>query len=268
MLDRTLELAKLMGMVLTDGGISCGGGKFRLHFTTTSPVLEESFRSMATRILKRKITVDRSHGAVKQIVWVHDIRDMFDELSPSFRTQACDSFPISPCLKGLPIHSEHIVEGDKIFPPTKIPDFVFEDKEKAREFLKLAFSCDGGVTLCVAKSKSGFRLDRKIRLFCEHPTLKRQHAELLKKFDLKPQIISDGIRLSGKVDIKKFSEEIDFLKGVKVVRKGLWRGIEKSKLLELCVQSFDLPEIFRLKTKEEIVSFLKELASGTERVSI
>jgi len=268
MLERTKELAELSGMLLTDGGVTCVSGKWRVHFTTTSDILEGRFKELVIKVLNRHPSKASTHSGTQQNASINKIINELHELSPTFRTKPCNHFPICPKLRGKHFQPCSICNPIKInnemFPPAKIPEFIFNDKHGAIDFLRAAFTCDGSIILSVAKSKNGFRLDRKVVLSCEHPQLKEQHAQFLVQLGFKPKIRKDCIVLGGKENIVKFQKEIGFIDGVRIIRNGRWGGMEKSKLLKLCVKSFDMPEIFELKSVEEIFSFLKNLLLGQE----
>lgn len=248
------ELAKLIGMILTDGGID---RKWRMHFTTTSPILEEEFRKFTKQILDRPAIKERCHDAVRLVTRVTKLKDYFEKLSPVWRHQACTSFPYARCIKDSSFHKFHILKEDKKFPLVVIPDFILEDKVCSAEFLKYAFTCDGTVTFAVAKSKYGFRLHRKVKIACEHPLLKQQYSEILKSFGIDSYIEKDGIGITGRERIELFFKQIGFVKGVVILGKKVWGGIEKYKLLQLCVKSYEMNEVFELTSKEEIIDYLK-----------
>ncbi len=257
MLEDRPHSARLIGALLTDGGISFISGKiWRIHFTSTSPTLTEIFRKDALRILDRKTSKQIRNNAVIQKSPINKLIKEFYRLSPSWRTQPCNSFPICPCQRGFKIHENHIKLNGRLFPPTKIPDFIFEDNSKAKEFLKIAFTCDGSVLLWVGKAEYGFRIDRRVELSCYHPLLKEQYAVLLNKFGIKTKIRWDKVVISKRENLEKFYKNIGFVKGVKITSNGRWGGVEKAELLKLCIKSFKMSNIFKLNSVQEIYKFL------------
>jgi len=264
-----LKTAELVGLLLTDGGVTCVNGNWKVHFTNTSDALNQKFQELVQELLHCHVSRENKSGAVIQRASVNKFIDKLFKLSPSFRTSPCSSFPVcsklrgkdsKPCKVCRPCVTE---EGEK-FPPASIPKFLFHNKQAALSFLRCAFSCDGSVILSVGRTKKGFRLQREVRLFCKHPCLLNQFKVLLKKLGFHPKISVNTIIIRGRQELTKFFREIGFVRGAKITRNEIWGGFEKFKLLELCVKSFEMPEVFRFKSKEEIIQFFRNLLLGLE----
>lgn len=113
------------------------------------------------------------------------------------------------------------------------------------QFLRVAFSCDGGINLYVAKNRYRF-LIRNAYLACQHPVLRKQYFELLKKLDIKSKILEkdDSIRIQGRESLEKFAKTVGFMSGVKITQNSAyWQGFEKQKVLELAVASYGNPKV-------------------------
>ena len=257
-----LKMAELVGLLLTDGGVSRISGSWRVHFTSTSPVLNQKFKNLVAELLNRHVTEEKRNNATIQRASINRVADKLFNFSPSFRTLGCESSPVCPRIRGKTSGSCTICKPilnkkNEKFPPTRIPKFLFHNEKAAIRFCRCAFSCDGSVILWVGKTRNGFRLQREVRLFCKHPQLLCQHKKLLEKLGFNPKSSNDTIVIRGKTELTRFFKKIGFVKGVKITRNEIWGGFEKSKLLELCVKSFEMSQIFKLKSKTKIINFLK-----------
>ncbi len=118
----------------------------------------------------------------------------------------------------------------------------------AADFLKAAFSCDGGVNLYVARRKgtSGGTqwLIRGVYLACAHPQLRREYCELLHALGITARnVAGDGkVKIETEKDIRTFQKKIGFIDGVHITHTSkFWPSIEKQKLLKRLIQSYDSP---------------------------
>lgn len=133
--------------------------------------------------------------------------------------------------------------GNK-YPPASLPVALCNDPKTIRQFLKVAFSCDGGINLYVARGKYKF-LIRNVYLACQHPVLRQQYFELLKKLGIVGKILEKDelIRIQGKGSLEKFAQEVGFMSGVKITQNSAyWQGFEKQKVLGLAVASYGNPQ--------------------------
>ncbi|MBI3020219.1 MAG: LAGLIDADG family homing endonuclease [Parcubacteria group bacterium] len=119
----------------------------------------------------------------------------------------------------------------------------------ASDFLRAAFSCDGGVNLYVARRKSFSGktkwLIRGVYLACAHPVLRLQYQMLLKAFGIKSRnVVRDGkIKIETEKDIRIFYQRIGFLKGVHITHfSKFWPNVEKQVLLRRLMQSYESPK--------------------------
>ncbi len=132
--------------------------------------------------------------------------------------------------------------GNK-YPPASLPETLKNDSKTICQFLKVAFSCDGGINLYVARSRYKF-LIRNVYLACQHPILRKQYFEFLKKLNIASKILEKDelIRIQGKESLKRFASLVGFMSGVKITQNSAyWQGFEKQKLLELAVSSYGNP---------------------------
>lgn len=219
--NRETLMARLIGLLLTDGGLSVISKRRRLHFTSNSEELMREFRYLTKKLFNLSTKPRIRNGAFHIDVWIsRKTRDELFSYSPTYRKLAYDK-----------------VSGN--YPEAKIPEFIFNDIKLAREFLKYVFTADGSVIFNIGKARYGFRFDRCVKLYCEHPNLRKQYFQLLKKLGYKPAIWKDSIILRKPENMIKFCNEINFVENVKISGNGLWKGFNKSDLLKFCVESYN-----------------------------
>ena len=254
-LEPSLDLGILVGLLLTDGSVChTKSGHWRIKFMSKSEELHKLFTSLTSRVFD----VDKFHewsdskSGVKQIVI--ESKEIFDKLTS-----------IVPTFRTLPI------EGQET--QARIPEFIFQlTKDQKAEILRVMFSTDGFVSLVprwVKKDKC-WRIDFEVTLRSKHSVIKQQVGQLLEEFGIKPIIDDTGVQIFKKSEIKTFSEEIGFVKCVKISKKSkMWEGFDKTQILDLTLKSFDLKrkDLQHFKTREEIISFLKSFLAPVKVAS-
>lgn len=134
--------------------------------------------------------------------------------------------------------------GRSFYPSASLP-VKLQNPSIVRQFLKLAFSCDGGINLYVVRKKYTW-LIRNVYLSCQHPVLLKQYFNLLKKIGIQSKILwkDELIRIQGRKDLEKFANEIGFLDGVKITQHSTyWQGFEKQRILQRAIASYGNPKI-------------------------
>ena len=238
--QREKRLARLIGLLLTDGSLSQikKTKVWRISFSSNSAELAAEFRTLIFDLFGINAKINRHNGALE--IRHTLLRRFAEELllySPTYRT----------------------LEKNGNETEAKIPDFINQNADLAREFLKYAFTGDGTVAFQIGKAKYGYRFDRNIRIFCEHSGLRRQYFKLLKNLGYTPTMLKDGVLLRKPENLKKFSEEIGFVEGVKISGSGLWKGITKSQLLKFTANSYGLKPKASGNTKNDIHANLVSL---------
>ncbi len=238
-IEREILLARLVGLLLTDGGLSLiSGKKWRIHFTSNSVDFVKEFESLMMQLFNLKVAKEYRNGAWKAQAWIsRKVKDELIGYSPSYRTLSKDGKETE----------------------AKIPDFIRNNSILAKEFLKYAFTGDGTIIFNIGKARYGFRFDRCVKLYCEHNNLRRQYFELLKKLGYKPTMLKDAVLLRRPENVIKFSEEIGFVEGVKISGSGLWKDITKASLLRFAAKSYNLKPKELGKTKSDIHANLVSL---------
>ena len=246
---RELLLSRLLGMLLTDGGLALISGKqWRIYFSSNSRQFVGEFSYVVGALFGINLHLTKHNGAIECRAWVRkQIKEELLSLSPSYRKMAFD-------------------KNKSVYPECIIPDFIWGDKRLANEFLRYAFTGDGSVVLHVGKTRYGFRLCREVRIACEHPVLRGQYLKMLKSLGYSPRTTKHEVVINGQPDMEKFLDEIGFVDGVSISGQSFWKGITKNDLLGLCLESFNYTPSSLGKSREEIKNRLRSLLSLWETI--
>ena len=235
------HLATLIGLLLTDGGVSkMSKNRFEIFLASNSEGLRNKFESS----MQICFDVDRFYTingeTVCKIRAIEEVAGLeLLKLSPTFRTRPCDVYPTCPKKTGnaeraIP-HKCNSLNG---YPPTRVPDFIMEGSvEIKRESLKAAISADGGVEFHTL-SKGIKYLQRRLLLRCHNPNLIKQWRILFEDCGFEVTETKNEIRITGVKQFLKFRAEIGFLDNVKVERSKNWNGFEKNEILDKMIDSF------------------------------
>lgn len=226
------DTAKLIGLLYTDGCLSSKGkSSWRFYFSNKSERLVAIFRecmmqcfALPSSRVRLGITND---GLYRAIVDSKQSGDTFTQRFGTFRTLAFANGKL---------------------PEAHLPVQELLQHNVAPDFLRIAFSCDGGVSLYVAR-RAGARggtnwLIRGVYLACAHPTLRRDYQMLLKALGIKSRnVTGDGkIKIETEKDIRMFYTLVGFVKGVHITHTSrFWPNVEKQTLLERLIQSYERP---------------------------
>jgi len=229
----TNEEALLLGILFTDGCVSKKSKNcWRFYLSNTSLEIIRTFRqsmidvfgldSRRVRISEKEVNNKPFYKAVVDSAYCGWL---LTSKYGTFRTLA---------YRGR--------DGRKIYPPTKLPFTSNTKISVLSQFLKAAFSCDGGINLYVGRSKTGYRfLIRNLYLSCDHPQLQIDYQKLLSFFEIGSKILPrDGkVLVRGKRNLQKFRRKVGFLEGVKITQKStFWHNWEKNKVLDLALSSY------------------------------
>ena len=235
--ERQVFMARLAGLLLTDGGLSQIGGKWRIHFTSNSRAFLQEFDSIVMQLFRLKTAREYRNGAWKAQAWVsRKVKEELLSYSPTYRTL-----------------NKNGKETE-----ARIPDFIY-NPELAKQFLKYAFTSDGTVIFNIGRTRYGFRFDRCVKLYCEHNSLRKQYYELLRKLNYETILLKDAVLIRKQKNLARFAQEIGFVEGVVISGKGLWTGIPKSQLLRFIINSYGLKPSELGKTKSDIHTNLIKL---------
>ena len=220
--------ATLIGLLFTDGCLSPKGkNSWRFYFSNKSEKLISVFRECMMQVFALPQSRVRlgftKDGLYRAIVDSKEFGELFTQRFGTFRTL---NYPGGELTKAhLPIREllKHNV---------------------AKEFLKAAFSCDGGVNLYVARRKGTQWLIRGVYIACAHPILRKQYCFLLKSFGINARNVhgDEKVKIETKKDIQLFYQKVGFIEGVRITHTSkFWPMIEKQKLLKRVIESYDKP---------------------------
>lgn len=233
------ELILLLAILFTDGCVSPKGVRsWRIFFANKSKTLIDLFRDCIITTFsygpERVRLGYTSDGLFKAVV---DSKEIGEYLVNRFGTFRTLKFQNGKNTKA------------------KLPLIFLERSPFLAEFLRVAFSCDGGLSFYPAR-RNGKRggtkwLIRTIFLSCVHPKLRSDYMYLLKKLGVNArEVPNDGkIKIEREKEIKKFYDLIGFVRGVKVTGNSkYWSGQEKQKVLEIMTASYNNPsKIYNLE---------------------
>jgi hypothetical protein len=150
-----------------------------------------------------------------------------------------------------------------------LPEFFNQlTLQQIQKVLQVMFSADGSICLGVKWNyqENRWKFTRKVKLTCWDSVLREDIGTLLQKldieFNLEPKTKPKEIVIEKQNEIIKFAKKIRFVNGVKISGKSKnWRGFEKNQILDLAIKTFRLKKknLQHLKTKEEVINFLKHL---------
>lgn len=239
-MDNT-RLNLLVALCLSDGGIGRSSGTRYIHFTNQSDVLLNLFRKEIRKFSNAKIHKQHKKRGVTLRVFDKNLVNKMLQISPSFRTKACNSFPqcVCSCHEENKKCHECINIGGKMWPHVKIKKDFFKDEKQIYEFLQVYASCDGYPSL-FPRPKSWSKVERIVAIVSQHPLLKQQLSELLSKIKIDHKVKKDGLFMRSKSSITMFNEKIGFYPGVKMTGNSkYWKGLTKNKVLKFILESYN-----------------------------
>ena len=238
----------LISYLLSDGGISPRGKEsWTIFFRNKDDALIGEFRKCLYSVSSRKGFLNASADGTK-LVRVHS-KELGEKLFKytAFRTSSCNRYPACKLLtggRGSCMNCRKVLYAGKFYSDCRIPREFFLTKKLAREFLRVFFTCDGGLSLTVGKNKNGLFIVRRLFLSVCHPKLKEDLIRLLRMLGFKPAYYSDQIRIISREQFSKFKKEIGFVKGSRVGGNSTrFNGWERSRLLDLVLESYENPSV-------------------------
>lgn len=220
------ELVTLIALLYTDGGISKHRlNSWRIFFSNLSDVALALFRKCMIEIFK--ISTDRIK-VVKMLERYHFATVTSKEIG-NFLIKSFGHFRTLKYPNGT-------------YPEVSIPVQELIQSDKARVFLRTAFSMDGGTKFFPVEGANGYRhLWRGITIACHHPKLREQYKVLLQSVGVESSNVESDrvIRIQRKENLEKFASEVGFLPGIEVTRHSkFWAGLEKNAVLDMMIDSY------------------------------
>ena len=226
------KFASLLAILFTDASVSPKyNNSWRISFGNTSRILIDLFKNCMCEIFK----LDEKRIRIRVIndnFWIVVVN------SKIIGEYLVSKFGTFRTLK--------YKNGE--LPKTKLPVKQLMSDNVVEEFLKVAFSCDGGLCFYPAKrdgKRGGTKwLIRTVFLACHHPKLREDYMFLLKFLGINARNVpQDGkIKIENEKDIRKFAKIVGFVKGVKVTSHSkFWKDYEKQDVLKLMISSYKNP---------------------------
>jgi hypothetical protein len=225
------ELAILLGLLYTDGCVCKKDNSWRIYFATKSDrlpaILGECIMHLFALEQSRVRFGRTSDGLVRVVVNSKEIGNYLVGRFGTFRTLRFE---------------------DGTLPPAKLPVELLMSSQHTSDFLRAAFSCDGGIGFYPAYrsgSRGGTRwLIRTIFLACAHPQLRTDFNTLLQSLGIRArEVVGDRkLKIENEKDIRLFEERVGFLPGVSITdHSKFWRDLHKDEVLKLMIASYSNP---------------------------
>ena len=235
----------LIPFLLSDGGISPHGrNSWVIYFRNNDQSLLDEFKRVYEKTTKTSINLQkRKDNSYMLRARNKEVGDCLVNLTNTFRTKKCNEYPICSFLNGnrKPCLKCFVKQN---YPKPIIPEIFFKNRQYMKYFLRIYFSCDGGVSVTVTKTKYPF-LVRKVFVSVFNPYLKKQILDMLKSLGFSPKEYSGQIRLTCEDDIKRFANQIGFVDNCKIGKDSkVFEGFEKNKLLNERIDSYKNPREF------------------------
>lgn len=230
------SLARVLAFLYTDGCVSPKGKSWRIYFAVKSKVLADLFhRSLAETFAIEEGRVRRSYTRDRLEKAVVDSKEIGTYLVSRFGTFRTLQYQ------------------DGAYPNTSLPVADLIICHQVAEFLRVAFSCDGGVSFYPARrsigTKTSIWMIRTVFLSCKHPVLRSQYLHLLHILDVKArEVPKDGkIKIESEHEIRKFQSNIGFVPGTEITGNSkFWNRNTKQEVLAMMVNSYGHPsEIYQ-----------------------
>ncbi len=229
----TKELSILLALLFTDGCVSPKKEKsFRIYFLNKSKVLIELFKESIMKafdVPEDRVLIRKRGEYFQAVVNSKLIGQTLVDKFGTFRT---------------------LRFKDGMLPDAKLPVKSLTTNGWVKEFLQVAFSCDGGVALYPAfrkGSRGGTQwLIRTVFLACSHQRLRSHYAVLLKSLGIQVRDVAgdDKIKIETESEIKKFCNSIGFVEGVTMTHHSkFWRDSTKQEVLENLIASYGNPSV-------------------------
>lgn len=228
-----LAEATLLAILYTDGCVSPKKGSWRICVSNTSWEIIFKFKESIIKMF----SLDEARVRITQKI-VNNL---------PFYEARVDSKEIGAFLTGKYGTFRTLrfkdARGNISYPQASLPIMKEADEQIVKCFLRVAFSCDGGINLYLARARYTW-LIRNVYIACRHPVLIYQYYLLLKKMGIDSKLLlSDGlVRVQGKGSLAAFASKVGFLPGVHITQSSFyWQGESKQKVLELAISSYGNP---------------------------
>lgn len=246
------RLARLVGYLLSDASVRIKKRSRRSGFQTELSIesadlsLTQDFAKLCSEFTKRNVgKISTKHRSAN---W----RETHSFACKINKTLSEFLFKLTPTY----------IKMDK---NCKIPNFVFKDTENMVNFLQAFTNSEGSARLRLVKSRKWWQVQRYVKLSSKNPTILEGVQKTLDSLDIKnrkaPKKKPVALIIQEKNSLKKFQKLIGFMGGIKVSLNGIWKGHEKSQILNMAVNSLEIKrgELQKFQNAEELYEFLKNV---------
>lgn len=224
----------LVALCLSDGGVGVSSGTRYVHFTNKSETLLTLFENEIRKFSKAKIHKQVKERGITLRVFDKNLVRALLEISPNFRTKACNSYP-----KCKPKYCKHEIIDGISWPRIEIPEKLFRTKSDKTSFLRIYASCDGYPSIFPRKG-TWSAVERIVAIVCHHPQLKQRISHMLNDVGVPHTIKKYSLEMRSKDSIEKFAKYVGFLDGVEMTGNSRhWEGVEKNKILSRILKSYE-----------------------------
>ena len=158
------QLTQLLAMIMSDGGISKGYNWYEIYFVQRYPEPCYCFKKLVKSLFKINVDVEqRKDGMFRVRIKNREIFDFIRSL-----------------IKG-------IKKDERI-----IPNFIMNEKELGKEFLRVMFGCEGSA------SYDRKRKCVKIEIACKSKRLKLQLQKMLRKYNISSRVYESSLQIRKK----------------------------------------------------------------------
>lgn len=242
--QKTIDRAILQALLLTDGSVL--PARNQISFANTSNTLIKQFCDLMFRVYGYQIKKIYNGKSTKQPVHMVQLKS---------KSICADLLSDLPNYKTAPDKNGQYIE-------TKLPDIWLKfGIEEIGAVLRALFDADGGCSFRISerKKRKCIEAERTLFLSCRHSGLRKQYMQLLVNLDIMSGESSEKVVITGKGNFEKFRNLINFSEDVLIGYDSKhWQGIEKRKLLDILINSYDIPYGFLQKfEKRQVYSLLR-----------
>ncbi len=242
------DLAKLVGLLLTDGSVRYASRTYRIVYAGKSEELHKIFRNLMQSIFDLQNFYERidNKGVRISEYSSKEAGDFLVNLCNTLRTKSFKTYPVT-------------------YPTINLDIFNQLTSDELKEVFRLMFSADGGVVLGAKWHKrfNKWELTRRVILKCSHPNLRKFYRDLLRnKLAINTKEWDASIAIDTKRDLYKFAKEIRFVDKIKASGKSIyWEGYEKNKVLDILLKTYQAdPNIWKsFKHQSDVLHFIRRL---------
>jgi len=247
----TKELAELIGILLSDGTVDfhklpSGEIRERIRLSAVDESFAKRFQELCTIVFGKTPKIKTRKRKAK-----HSIIFEIGLTIPKGKEAILNKWGFFTIR----------IEKEKVCViKSKIPEEIVDGNEEVkRSFLKAFATAEGSVHLIIDRERKWWVINRYVQIRCCHPLICKQLMVMLESLGIHPHLADNRIKIKGRENLERFQKLIGFLDGCRVTKKSNeWQGVEKNKLLDLCIKLFEIEKkVIQKMNKKEILTWLK-----------